>query len=112
MKKLAIFAAAAIIPTAAFADVNLRGTGQMLTGDCGGGSATITSTGSGVTITGNCRSLTVVGDGNMVTIALADGATITVRGTGNLINWTGARRVAPRRAITGVGNVVQRAPAS
>jgi hypothetical protein len=108
MKKLTIIALAALAPTAALADVNLRGTGQMLTGDCGGGAATINSTGSGVTITGNCRSVTVIGDGNMVTIALADGATITVRGTGNLINWTGAQRVAPRRSISGTGNVVQR----
>jgi hypothetical protein len=110
MKKLAFCALLAIIPSTALADVSLRGTGQALTGDCGGGTATITSTGSAVTITGNCRAVVINGDGNMVNIALADGAAITVRGTGNLVNWTGAQRVAPRRAVTGIGNVVQRAP--
>jgi hypothetical protein len=109
-KKIALLAALAMIPAAAHADVNVRGAGEVLTGDCRGGTATIESTGSQVTITGNCRAVTIVGDGNMITVAIADGATISVNGTGNMVNWSGAARTAPRPAVRGIGNVVQRAP--
>ncbi len=109
LKNIASLCILAVLPSAALADANVRGTGTALSADCNGGVANITSTGSQVTVTGNCRAVTVVGDGNMVNIVLANNATISVRGTGNLITWSGAQRIAPRPSVRGIGNVIARA---
>ena len=100
---------ALVLPTAAFADANVRGTGTTTTADCRGGVANVRGTGVTVTITGACSAVVVGGTGNAVTVDVVAGAPITVTGMGNTIIWTAPRGPAPRPAVRGIGNTVQRA---
>ena len=109
--KYLIILSALILPTAAYADANVRGTGTTTTADCRGGVANVRGTGVTVTITGACSSVVVGGSGNTVTVDVVAGAPITVTGMGNTIMWTAPRGPTPRLSVRGIGNTVLRGAA-
>ncbi len=95
---------------AASEGATVGGTEQRLTLDCHGGPAMVEGVDNQVTITGDCASLSVSGTDNIVRIALVPGARITVSGVDNAVYWTAPGNSRPRIAMSGVDNVVRRAP--
>ena len=65
--------------------------GETRTEACGGGAATVSGNRNAVTFTGVCRSLTVRGEGNKISIGLVSGADVDVQGGGNQIRLVAGR---------------------
>jgi hypothetical protein len=82
-------ALAAALPQAARAEpVAVRAEAQTLSVDCAGGDAEVGGNRNTVTFTGACRSLTLRGDANKVTIDLASAARLDIEGNGNTIRYS------------------------
>jgi len=82
-------ALAAVLAQAARAEpVAVRAEAQTLSVDCAGGDAEVGGNRNIVTFTGSCRSLTLRGDANKVTIDLASGARLDIEGNGNTIRYS------------------------
>ena len=110
----ALFLAAAVLAVPGVVQAQAGVAGDGITGvnqRCDGGRATITGARNQAVFTHNCSALAILGSNNVVRVALAPGAEIQFRGTGNQVVWVPANPGAPTPphiTVGAEGNVVRR----
>ena len=105
MLGLALFFAAP-----AHAEALVRDSGRVVAVTCAGQDAVVRGSGNRITFTGPCHSLRVAGDANVVELALAPGAAVSVTGDTNAVYYAPAAP-PPLTTLRGYYNDVRPGPA-
>ena len=101
---------AAIWAMPAQAQAEFTGAGEHSEIECNGGGVSIEGADNILAIHGPCKSLTVTGASNKITIDLAAQSAIRVEGAANEIHWSAPGAARPKLSVVGAGNRISRRP--
>ena len=86
---------------------SINGVDQAHQIDCRGRPAEVSGSGNNINFVGDCPSLTVNGVDNQISILLRPGASLSVSGVDNVVNWKVSGKGKPQISVQGVDNRVQ-----
>lgn len=86
---------------------SINGVDQAHQIDCQGRPAEVSGSGNNINFVGDCPSLTVNGVDNQISILLRPGASLSVSGVDNVVNWKVSGKGKPQISVQGVDNRVQ-----